>query len=1029
MDRDKGTVFLTISLIFLVGTASLLRGISPGDLGYYSLGTREGLAGDTVRAILQDRRGHMWFGATGGISRFDGHSFETFRPRFEGTSFASSRVLALVEDQSGTIWIGTEGGGVSSFNPDSGKFVSYRGEKGLRTDRVTALGLDGLGRLIAGGAEGSLDRYDPSGDRFLPFSDREAHPSRINGILGDSGGRIWVATEGRGLELFGEDGSRLAVYRHDDRDPASISSDYATALFEDSFGGVWIGGGEGRIDLYREGRFSHAGNSGIFDHVEAIAEDLEGRLWIGYRNAGICFLDPASLRMTEAPPADRVPVLALRRDRGGLMWAGLGQEGVRVYNLRSSAFRRIVRKDVSGKPEAVTGLAVMPDGTVLAKTVGMGIVRPDPGAGKFRADAAFPASLFPPASKAQETDTLLATRDGSLFVGTEEGLYRCSADGSLRIFRHLGGRTGGIAGNSVLALCEDSDGSVWVGLEDAGLDNFDPGKGTFTHHALGEGNGSERALPSVTAVLRDSSGRLWAGTRDAGLWRLDPGTDRFVAHTGGRGEPSPVGDSCITVVFEDSGGNIWVGTGGAGLVRLDPETGTFVHYGEMEGFYGDSVQAIAEDRAGILWIASSAGLYSFDRNLGDFFCFGAEDGLVPGPFSPGALVVGGDGKVWAGGSGGMTAFDPVAVSRYAPQPEITISGSVLGDPSGSAHSQEGSSLRIGYDNRGLGFSISVIDYTAPSRDRYAMKLDGKQEEWTFLGRNNSGFIAPLSPGRYTLRVKGSNGNGIWNNYGASLSILVSPPFWATWWFRLAVAVFVLGLLALGILARILSLRRRNELLVNFSRHIENAREEERRMAAREVHDEIGQHLTVLNFHAYWLASHPEAERPESLARIAAIRKGITDAMESVKSVATKLRPAVLDTLDFTGALRWYAQDFARLSGIEVFHSVGEGIMIPAGELATALFRVLQEMLGNVMRHSGARRVNITFKADEEAYLLEVKDDGTGMDSGRAARPDSFGIIGMKERCASFGGALEIESAPGNGTTVRARIPKNAGGKR
>ncbi len=998
-----------------------------GEIGYYPLGTKEGLANDTVNAILQDRGGQMWFGSNGGISRFDGHSFVTYRPRFDGRSFASSRVLALLQDSTGLMWIGTDGGGVSSFDPDSGVFVTYGSEKGLRGARVSALGTDGLGRLVAGCAEGSIDRYDPEGGVFAPFGDRSAASARISGLLRDSRGKIWVATAGDGLERFADDGSREAVFRHDAENPSSISSDAVSAIFEDSFGGLWAGTEDGGVDLYRDGTFSHAGNRGRDSAVRSIAEDLEGRLWIGYQDGGIEYLDPASMRMIPGVRKERFSVLAMKRDRGGLIWAGIADEGLRVYNLRSSLFRRIVYRDSGGKTAGVCGLALSHDGEVLASTESMGIVRPDPVSGSLLAHRTYRAA----AGEFSGAGPLLAGADRSLYSGTSNGLRRLFVDGRETLYRHDPESSRTIAGDSVLSLCEDGDGSLWVGLENAGLDWFDPRNGTFSHFALGEKEGSGHPPSSIAAILRDSSGRLWAGTRESGLWRLDPGTRDFVAHSGGRGEPSPIGDSCVTALYEDGSGNIWAGTQGAGLVRLDPETGAFVHYGEDEGFYGDSVQAIVEDRVGILWIASSAGLYSYDRNLGDFFCFGAEDGLVPGPFSPGALVEGYDGRIWAGGPGGVTVFDPVSVPRYAPQPEIAISGSILGEATKKSLSGEENPVQIGYDNRGLEFSISVIDYTAPSRNRYAMKLDGKQENWTFLGKSNSAFVAPLAPGRYTLRVKGSNGNGIWNNYGASLSIVVASPFWATWWFRTLAGLLILAATSLGILARIVALRKRNELLVKFSRHIEEAREEERRIAAREVHDEIGQHLTVLNFHAYWLASHPEASGADQAGRVAAIRKGIADAMESVKSVATKLRPAVLDTLDFPGALRWYSGDFARLSGIEVVLSVGEDVALPAGELATALFRVLQEILGNVLRHSGARRVEISFseeRGDEKgAYILEVRDDGAGIEAGRATRQDSFGIIGMRERCSSFGGSLEIGSAPGTGTTVVARIPKPAGG--
>jgi signal transduction histidine kinase len=272
-----------------------------------------------------------------------------------------------------------------------------------------------------------------------------------------------------------------------------------------------------------------------------------------------------------------------------------------------------------------------------------------------------------------------------------------------------------------------------------------------------------------------------------------------------------------------------------------------------------------------------------------------------------------------------------------------------------------------------------------------------------------------------LRVKGSNGNGIWNDYGASLSILVLPPFWATWYFRLVVAGAILGLTGLGLAARLGALRRRNSLLVKFARHIEDAREEERKLAARDVHDEIGQHLTVLNFHAYWLVTHLDSPEAERASRIKEMQGVILDAMGAVKAVATGLRPAALDALDFAGALRWYIRSFQSLSGMAVELEEDWGNCAIQGELTIALFRILQEILGNVMRHSSARKVRIRMGCDGEEAVLDVADDGIGIDPALAARPDSFGIVGMRERCAAFGGGLVISAQPGGGTRVVARL--------
>ncbi|HET7838923.1 MAG TPA: triple tyrosine motif-containing protein, partial [Rectinemataceae bacterium] len=437
-----------------------------------------------------------------------------------------------------------------------------------------------------------------------------------------------------------------------------------------------------------------------------------------------------------------------------------------------------------------------------------------------------------------------------------------------------------------------------------------------------------------------------------------------------------------------------------------------------------------EDREGVLWILSSRGLTSYDHGVGAFFLFGAEDGLAAGSLATGAALLAGNGELWIGGREGLSRLDPSKASRYAPQPDVVITGLEQAEsgpgmraaplPPGEAQ------VILGHDNPGLVFRIAIIDYVAPSRNVYAMRLEGRQSGWTSLASQNSGYIAPLAPGRYTLRVKGSNGNGVWNDYGASLAILVRPPFWSTWWFRAIAAGLLAGLLLLLVAARLGALRKRNALLAGFARHVEEAREEERKIAARDVHDEIGQFLMVLNFQAFWLASHPDAAEGERATRLKDMQGVILDAMASVKAVATRLRPGALDALDFAGALRWYAKSIERLGSLRLVLELEEPPAPVSGDKATALFRILQEMLSNVMRHSGAVSAKVRLASESGYLVLEVIDDGRGIEEGRAEAADSFGIIGMRERCRAFGGSLSIKALSGGGTLVRARLPMAEG---
>jgi len=1005
----------------------------PSRLQSYALSMENGLANNSVYCAIQDRAGLMWFGTFGGLSRYDGESFVTYRPHqgAGGAGFlAASVVFSLLEDSQGRLWVGTDGGGLARYKPDSDSFEVYRATQGregsLTSDRVLTLAEDRKGDIWVGLGDGTLGIFDPPTQKFRVVKPSSPESSPIRCILVDVQGRVWAGTEGGGLLKYDAASGRFDVYLHDPDRKDSIASNVVRSLLEDSGGRIWAGLNGGGVDLFDEGRFSHAKPKGREvmpkDAVRSLAQDAEGSIWVGYADSGLGYLDASTLELHPPRKGDEAMVRSIYPDRRGLMWVGLKDGGMRTYNLRSALFDRYsIRAD--GKPlRDLRGMCEDYRGRVLVGSDGGGIVVQDKAGGQMR-----PLTSLPSDRASQKVYSILPEKDGNLWVGTDGGgLVLIDQSGKARVYRHDESDPGSLASDVVWALYADPDGTLWVGTEGGGLDRFDKARGKFIHYRPDPVKPSIRGS-SVRTIFRDSGGSLWVGTWDGGLSRMEPGASGFEGYGHDTEDPTSLGDASVNCIFEDSGGYIWVGTGGSGLARLDPKTEKFTHFTESEGLMGATVYGIVEDKAGDLWVSTSMGLSRLDRKNGAFFNFGVEDGLASRELAQNSFMLARDGSIWVGGMGGITHFDPERLPRLAPRPSVAILGiEVLGEkgrtPMLAAGSGEMREIELGYRNSGLSFHIAVLDYTSTGRNRYAMRLEGRQEGWIDLGIHSDGTIAPLAPGRYILRVKGSNGNGVWNDEGTSLSIIVPPPFWGTWWFRLASAIFALILVAGAIAMRVHSLRRRNALLVNFSQHVEAAREEERIAAAREVHDEIGQHLAAINLQAYWLHGHPSAKPSEREERVDEMLHSISDAMGSVKAVATALRPVALDALAFEEALRWYLRSFERRSGIKASIDIGADMPHVEGPLATALFRVLQEMLTNVLRHSGAKNIAMRYFFEDGNLVLEMGDDGKGIDEERAKAEDSFGIIGMRERCAAFGGSLKVWGVRGKGTTFIACVP-------
>lgn len=215
---------------------------------------------------------------------------------------------------------------------------------------------------------------------------------------------------------------------------------------------------------------------------------------------------------------------------------------------------------------------------------------------------------------------------------------------------------------------------------------------------------------------------------------------------------------------------------------------------------------------------------------------------------------------------------------------------------------------------------------------------------------------------------------------------------------------------------------KNQQLEALSASLENVRESERRRIARELHDELGQLLTSIRMEVGWLGGRMPADQQIRVEKTAAIKRLIDQTIASVRRISSELRPLVLDDLGFSPAARWYLDQYAARTGLSIELDVPDEDVQPEANVATALFRILQESLTNIARHAQAGKIRICLEDEGDAWLLSIRDDGIGF-ARESGRSEGFGLIGMRERARNLGGQLSITSAPGAGTTIEARIPK------
>ncbi len=799
------------------------RGAHAQMLQFGHLGVEDGLPSSQVTDIARDRRGFMWIGTAHGVSRYDGYHFRVYaHDDADPASIPDGTVAQVYEDRRGTIWAVTPGG-LSRYDAAADRFATYmRAAPGTPAPALTSVVEDGRGTLWVGTTAG-LYRFD----RRTGIATRAALPptdpsgpavASVMTLFADRDGRAWVGTR-HGLYQLDDAGGVARAFAPGLRTRGALPDTVVRALAQDAAGDVWVGmdyAGLARLDA-RSGRFERFRHDAADPHslardrvVRLIVDRAGGGLWVGTENGGLDYLDLMTRQFAHHRFDPNTPagigsnsIWSLYQGADGAVWVGTFSAGLDVSHPDGGAIRRYAT--VAGDPtslsyNAVTAFAEDRRGHVWVATDGGGVNDFDPTTRRFRHYTAQNAGLAADAVVSAQVD-----RWGTLWVGTWGGGL-AQFDARHGRFHAYTTATTNIPTNNTHELLADRAGRLWVGTEDAEVVMFDRARGTFTRRFAMQAPGMARTI--VWALVELHDGRLAAATRLGGLAVIDPATGavrHFVAGPGG------LSSNDVRGLFEAEPGVLWVATG-AGLDQLDLRTGRATHYGVAEGLPSPFVEAIVGDDTGRLWVTTDGGLVRIDPrpdaagHLTGVRAFGRADGVQGAEFLPRSAFRAHDGTLYFGGNGGFTAVRPGAVETARRAPSVAISGLQLfnrpvtvgapGSPLARALDSFGpdDALTLAASQNVVTFEFAAPDYASPKRTRYAYRLDGFDAAWQEVGGRHTASYTNLAPGHYTFRVRATSGPATAGPTKAaagvgeaSLRLVVRPPVWETWWFRLLAA--------------------------------------------------------------------------------------------------------------------------------------------------------------------------------------------------------------------------------------------------
>ena len=792
-NKMKRLTFLLWLLIEVFTLSTAKEGYS-----FLNIGLREGLSNEFVNDMVMDEQGFLWVATESGLNRIAGNKCTIFKT--SNSNIGEDSFINLCYDKgSNSVWMQFKNGKIDVFDCKMQTFKHFSEQKEMLQKSVSAIHGSSDGGIWIAFYSGDIQHYNANTQKFTTFPKR-LFPNIKNGIrciMDDGNDHLYIGLRMDGMYVYNLRTKKTKFYSHNPKDEQSLPGNNVRSICIDHMKNIWVGTNLG-LALFDEtsSRFrtfkpqEQNPNSPAGDNIHQIMEMDNHTLWIASDLGGISILD---LNRYQHPYTEKLSFQRITKENSGLssnntrriiqdsfgnVWIGNFSSGIDFIPQSTSDFHTL--GDLQQPLTNTFGIFCDRQGYLWIGQDDF-ICQYKNGQVTHRWD--FSQYLF---NTSAMVYNFTEDHQGNIWFGTND-------NGALKFNPHTQQFTHylRIQGLDVHAIYEDKKGTIWIGSED-GLYTIQNG----IEHKENEMNKVMGMTNSVIySIQEDSYGQMWIGNLVKGVFVFNK-HKKLIAHLD---DQNGLKSNSVNQIFIDSNNGVWIGTyKGLAYIENSLKPKSVKLYDERQGLKDTHIRAICADKLGNIWVSMFSGIACLDLHKQRFYNYDFQSGITMGNFEEASAAMTPDGTIYFASPSGVCYFNPQLLSEQKTVSQVEIIGCErVGRLSDQflhrliSPNEEGV-IRLKYDDNTFKISFTAKDFSQEGKVEYSYMMKGLDDQWYETEGDKDVTFRNLKPGKYTFIIRAKLKNQDWDEASsAELKVVVTPPFWLTWWAKLGYILLAL----------------------------------------------------------------------------------------------------------------------------------------------------------------------------------------------------------------------------------------------